>query len=178
MTFFGTIANGVLPLNARAPLALVVAMDQRRLIGRNGDLPWRLPNDLKHFKRLTIGNTVLMGRKTWDSLGRPLPDRDNWVLTRDQNFAAEGARVFHDLTAMLNTPARGEKMIIGGAELFALTLPLATTLYLTEVDAALDGDTFFPTFDRRQWQERALEAYAADERHAFGYRFITLTRAG
>lgn len=159
-----------------ARLSLIVAMDRGHLIGRDGDLPWRLPNDLKHFKRLTLGKTVLMGRKTWDSLGRPLPERQNWVLTRDVTFAPEGARVFHDLDAALAAHGAGELMVIGGAELYRQTLPRASRLYITEVDARLDGDTHFPPFDRAAWRELSSEAQPADERHAYPYRFTALER--
>ncbi len=195
-------------------ISLIVAMDRNRLIGRNGELPWRLPNDLKHFKRTTLGKTVLMGRKTWDSLGRPLPERENWVLTRDAGFAAEGARVFHDLDTALAahaaerpaplsltppsappmvppSPAErerdigrpaadlgsGELMVIGGAELYRQVLPKATRLYLTEVDAAVDGDAWFPLFDRTQWRAVHEESHQPDERHAWPYRFLTLERS-
>ena len=157
-------------------ISLIVAMDRNRLIGRNGDLPWRLPNDLKHFKRATLGKTILMGRKTWDSLGRPLPERDNWVLTRDPAFAAPGTRVFHDLDAALQAAAGAELMVIGGAELYRQALPKAQRLHLTEVDAELDGDTWFPEFDRAAWRVIAEEAHPADERHAWPYRFLTLER--
>ncbi|MEQ1440437.1 dihydrofolate reductase [Fontimonas sp. SYSU GA230001] len=157
-------------------IALIVAIDRNRLIGRDGGLPWRLPNDLKHFKRLTVGKTVLMGRKTWESLGRPLPDRQNWVLTRDASFTAQGCRVFRDLDAALRAHGTGELMVIGGADLYRQTLPLARRLYLTEVDASLEGDAHFPDYDPAQWREIASEAHPADERHAFAYRFRTLER--
>ncbi|HEX4895935.1 MAG TPA: dihydrofolate reductase [Solimonas sp.] len=160
-------------------LSLIAAMDRNRLIGREGQLPWRLPNDLKFFKRNTVGKTVLMGRKTWDSLGRALPDRENWVLTRDPGFSAPGARVFHDLDTALAAHARGgggELMVIGGAELYRQLLPRATRLYLTEVDAAVAGDAWFPDFDRAAWRLVSEEAHPADERHAWPYRFCILER--
>lgn len=157
-------------------ISLVVAMDRNGLIGRDGDLPWRLPNDLKHFKRLTVGKTVLMGRKTWISLGRPLPDRDNWVLTRDPQFAAEGCRVFHHLDDALAAHAGDELMVIGGAELYWQTLPLAQRLYITEVDAHLDGDTHFPALDATQWRLVFEEPHPADDRHAYAYSFKLLER--
>ncbi len=159
-------------------LSLIVAMDRTRLIGREGDLPWRLPNDLKHFKRLTLGKTVLMGRKTWVSLGRPLPERENWVLTRDADFVATGGRVFRSLDAALKAAADGELMVIGGAELYRQTLPLAQRIYLTEVDAALQGDTYFPALDPQAWREVACETHPADERHPYAYRFKQLERVG
>lgn len=158
-------------------LSLIVAMDRKRLIGRDNALPWKLPDDLKQFKRLTIGKTILMGRKTWDSLGRPLPERQNWVLSRDPGFAPSGARVFASVDAALAAHGDGELMVIGGAELYRQTLPLAQRLYLTEVDASIaDGDTWFPDFDRDAWRERASEPHPADERHAYPFRFVTLER--
>lgn len=153
-------------------------MDRNRLIGRGGDLPWRLPNDLKHFKAVTLGKTVLMGRRTWDSLHvQPLPQRDNWVLSRDPAFAPAGARVFRDLEAALAQPRDGELAVIGGAQLYRQALPAAQRIHLTRVDAALDGDTWFPEIDPAQWRETACEQHAADERHAYAYRFVTLERS-
>ncbi|MDD3762779.1 MAG: dihydrofolate reductase [Nevskiales bacterium] len=157
-------------------ISLVAAFDRNRLIGRDGGLPWRLPNDLKHFKQLTLGKVVLMGRKTWDSLGRPLPERDNWVLTRDPAFAAAGCRVFRSLDEALTAHRDGELMVIGGAELYRQALPLADRLYLTEVDAEAEGDAWFPALDAGQWRERARESHPADERHAHAYAFVTLER--
>ncbi len=158
-------------------LSLIAALDRNRVIGRNGDLPWRLPDDLRHFKRLTLGKTVLMGRKTWVSLGRPLPERDNWVISRDPAFHAEGARVFRSLDAALQAhESSQELMVIGGAELYRQLLPRADRLYLTEVDAEVDGDAWFPEFDRAGWRESARESHAADERHAHAFAFVTLDR--
>ncbi|MEO8995334.1 MAG: dihydrofolate reductase [Rhodanobacter sp.] len=157
-------------------LSLIVACDENRLIGRDGDLPWRLPNDLKHFKALTLGKTVLMGRKTWTSLGRPLPQRDNWVLTHDTQFRADGTRVFASLDEALAAHATGELMVIGGAELYRQTLLLAQRLYLTLVHTRAQGDTWFPAFDAAQFEEVARDDRAADERHAFAYSFVTLER--
>ena len=152
-------------------------MDENRLIGAGGKLPWRLPNDLKYFKSLTLGKTVLMGRKTWDSLGKPLPGRNNWVLTREAEFRSAGARTFPTLDAALAAHGEGELMVIGGAELYRQTLPLAHRIYLTSVHARLAGDTWFPEFDARAWREIAREERAADERHAYAYSFVTLQRS-
>lgn len=163
-------------MRADLQLSLIAAFDEGRLIGRNGELPWRLPNDLKHFKALTLGKTILMGRKTWDSLGRPLPQRDNWVLTRDPTFQAEGARAFVSLDAALAAHPGGELMVIGGGELYRQTLPLARTLYLTRVQARLQGDAWFPDLDPAQWRETAREDHVVDERHAYAYSFVTLER--
>ncbi|MES2884289.1 MAG: dihydrofolate reductase [Pseudomonadota bacterium] len=162
---------------ATAPLNLIVAHDENHLIGRDGDLPWRLPNDLKHFKALTLGQTVLMGRKTWESLPRrPLPGRDNRVLTRSADYAAEGAAVFTDLAVALAAPAQGELFVIGGAALYRLCLPLATRLYITEVQTSGDGDTHFPPYSRADYREIARERHPADATHAVAYSFVTLER--
>jgi len=159
-------------------LTLIAALAANRTIGRDGDLPWRLPDDLKRFKRLTVGNIVLMGRKTWVSLGRPLPDRDNWVLSRDPTFKPEGATVFATLDQALNAAQGRALMVIGGAELYRQTLPLASRLELTEVQAEVDGDTWFPAIDRADWIETAAEPHVADERHPLPFRFVTLDRRG
>jgi dihydrofolate reductase len=157
-------------------LTLIAAVARNGVIGRDGRLPWRLPEDLKRFKRLTLGNTVLMGRKTWDSLGRPLPERDNWVLSRDPGFAPDGARLFRSLDQALAAPCRGELIVIGGAELYLQTLPLASRLELTEVEAEVEGDTHFPAFDPVEWPVIAETACPADERHALACRFVTRRR--
>lgn len=160
-------------------LSLIVAMDEAQLIGRDGGLPWRLPNDLAHFKRVTLGKTILMGRRTWDSLGRPLPGRDNWVVSRDASFAPRGARVFTALDDALAAHLSGELMVIGGAELYRQTLAQAQTLYLTQVLARLEPrvrDVQFPAFDPRAFRETAREDHPADERHAYPYRFLRLER--
>lgn len=159
-------------------ISLVVAMDRNRVIGRDNGLPWRLPNDLRHFKRLTVGKIVLMGRKTWESLGRPLPDRENWILTRDADYLASGASVFRSLNDALQIADDRELMVIGGSELFAQTLPLARRIHLTEVHSEVAGDTWFPQFDRTAWREVAREDHLADEKHAYAYSFVTLERVG
>lgn len=156
-------------------IALVVAMDQNRAIGRAGALPWHLPDDLKRFKALTLGKTVLMGRKTYQSIGRPLPQRRNVVLTHDPSFRADGVEVVHSLEEALKLSE--ELMVIGGGEIYALFLPLATELKLTLVDAVvLDADTFFPEWDPCQWCETAREFHPADERHAYSFTYLDLKR--
>jgi len=133
----------------REPLCLVAAMSSNRVIGRDGDLPWHEPEDLAHFKRTTLGHVVIMGRKTWQALGRPLPKRRNLVVTRDRTFQAKGAEVFHDVAEAIRSARRddAEPMIIGGGELYRATLPLATRLELTEVECEVDGDATFPDLD-------------------------------
>ncbi|MGH8462066.1 MAG: dihydrofolate reductase [Stenotrophobium sp.] len=162
--------------NVPKSVGLIVAMDDHRLIGRDGDLPWRLPNDLRHFKALTLGKVILMGRKTWVSLGRPLPQRDNWVLTRDRGFAADGCRVFNHLDDVLAAHRQGELMVIGGAELYRQLLPLADRLYLTRVHARLQGDTWFPEFPPDDFVEVSREDFPADEKHPYPYSFLILER--
>lgn len=160
-------------------LAIVVAAAENGVIGRDGDLPWKLPADLQHFKRLTLGKTIVMGRKTWQSLGRPLPQRDNWVISRDAALDAPGARVFASLDHALAAAEHEhvvELMVIGGAQIYAQTLPLAQRLYLTRVHAQVDGDTYLPAYDERAFVETAREDHAADERHALAYSFVTLQR--
>ncbi len=140
----------------RAPLALVVAMNRDRLIGADGGLPWHIPEDLKHYKRTTMGHAILMGRVTWDSIGRPLPGRHNIVITRNQELVLKGADVVHSVEAAIALArARGdnEPCIIGGATIYAAALPLVTTLHVTEVDHAADGDTFFPALVEGEWEE-------------------------
>lgn len=158
-------------------ISLIAAMDEARLIGRDNALPWRLPNDLKFFKRTTLGKTVLMGRKTWDSLGRPLPERENWVLTRDPAFVAVGGTAYHSLDEVRAAALSGEElMVIGGAELYRQVLPLVHRMYLTLVHGRFEGDAWFPEYNAAQWREVAREDHPADERHAVPYSFVTLER--
>ena len=154
-------------------VVLVAALADNGVIGRNGGLPWRLPADMKHFRQVTMGKTLLMGRKTFESLGKPLEGRDNWVLSRDPTHTPAGARVFRDLDAALHE-APEELYVIGGAELYRQTLPLAQRLELTLVHGSIDGDTRFPDFDRSVWRVAARADHPADERHAYAYSFVTL----
>ena len=137
-------------------LALVVAMAKGRVIGKDGGLPWHIPEDLRHFRRVTMGHAILMGRKTWDSIGRPLPGRRNIVITRNRELQLEGAEVVHSLeeaVALARDGGDSEPRVIGGASLYEAALPLATRIYLTEVDMEVEGDTFFPGLDESQWRE-------------------------
>lgn len=162
-------------MTAHPTITLVVAMARNGVIGRDGALPWRLPDDLRRFKALTLGKPVLMGRRTWASIGRPLPGRTNLVMTRDPAFRAAGAVVVHALDEAL-AQAQGELMVIGGAEIYALAAPHASRAHLTAVDAEVDGDTRLPPFDALAWREVAREHHAADERHAYPMDFVTLER--
>lgn len=152
-------------------------MDEGGLIGRDGRLPWRMPEDLKHFRRVTLGKTMLMGRRTWDSLGgRPLDGRQNWVLSRDPSFRPQGGRAFQQLDDALAAIGADELMVIGGADLFRLTLPLARRIYLTRVHTRLEGDTWFPLAELGAFRETSRTERPADERHAHAYSFVTLER--
>ena len=158
------------------PVTLVVARAVNGVIGRDGALPWRLPADLRHFKALTIGKPVVMGRRTFVSIGRPLPGRHNIVLTRDRGWTADGVTVAADLAAALAAAGdAAEAMIIGGAAVYADALPLAARVELTEVHAAPDGDTVLPPFEPAAWRETARADHAADG-DAPGYSFVTLER--
>lgn len=158
-------------------VSLVVAMSENRVIGRDNDLPWRLPADLAHFKRLTLGKPIIMGRKTYESIGRPLPGRQNIVLTRDESFQAPGCDICLGLDqAMAVAGSAEEVMIIGGAALYETLLERADRIYLTEVHARIEGDTWFPELDASDWKEVSREAHGADERNSLDYSFVTLDR--
>lgn len=157
-------------------IVLVVAIADNGVIGHNGGLPWHLPADLQHFKAVTMGHTMLMGRRTWDSFKQPLPGRESWVLTREAGFVATGARVFHDFDAALAACAEPELHVIGGARVFQAALPLASCLELTRVHACPEGDTHFPAFDASDWQEVWREERPVDSRNACACSFLRLQR--
>ena len=160
-------------------LTLIAAVGENGVIGVGGGLPWRLPADLQRFKALTLGKPVLMGRRTWDSLGRPLPGRRNLVVTRQPDFAAPGAEVFGDVeTALAACAEAPEVMVIGGGELYAQLLPRAAVLELTEVAAAVQGDAFFPPWRPEEWREVARTHHPADDRHAHACCFVRRERCG
>ena len=154
-------------------ISLVAALDRNRAIGRAGAMPWHLSDDLKRFKALTLGKPVLMGRRTALSIGRALPGRTNLVLTRGDDAPYAQQRAVRSLDEALAMAGSGELMVIGGGEVYALALPRASLLYLTEIDAATpDADTFFPAFDLRDWREAAREHHPADARHALAFDFV------
>jgi dihydrofolate reductase len=164
-------------MQPRTNLSIIAALANNRVIGRANRLPWHLPADLAHFKRLTMGKPILMGRKTWDSLPGLLPHRTHIVVTRNPAFAADGALVAPSLDEALQFAGDvDEIMIIGGADLYEQTLPIANRLYLTLVDTEIDGDAFFPSLDDTAWREVAREHHDADQRHAFAFAFVTLER--
>jgi dihydrofolate reductase len=159
------------------PLALIAAIAANGVIGDGNRLPWRLPDDLRHFRELTTGHAVIMGRRTWESLPGPLPGRQNLVVTRDPSYAAAGAEVVSSLDAALaavRLPAPA--FCIGGGELYRAALPRAVTLYLTEIDRDFAGDVTFPPFDRAEWPAAPAEARSSEGPDAFTYRFVTRER--
>jgi dihydrofolate reductase len=165
-------------LSPRPAISLVVAMARNRVIGRDNALPWHLPEDLKHFKAVTLGKPILMGRKTFESIGKALPGRANLVLTRDAAWERPGVVAVCSVDEALQRSAGADELAgIGGAEVFQLLMPLATRIYLTRVEADIAGDTVFPPLDRSEWLEVASRRVAADERNAYDMTFVTLARA-
>jgi dihydrofolate reductase len=156
-------------------LAILVAMDAQRGIGVNNTLPWRLPEDLAHFKRTTTGHPVLMGRKTFESIGRPLPNRRNIVISRNSDFAPPGVEVARSLADAIALTGQELAFIIGGAQIYAQAIDLADTLIITEIAHTFECDAFFPAFDTQKWQETARQAYHSDA-NGFDYAFVTLNR--
>ena len=158
-------------------VSIIAAMDRNRLIGNENQLPWHLPADLAHFKRITMGKPIIMGRRTYESIGRPLPGRTNIVLTRSADFQAEGVTVVRSLQQALEAAAGAEEaMIIGGGSIYELALPLADRLYLTHIEHGYEGDAWFPELDPLQWRVIASETHAADPKNPWDCRFVTYER--
>lgn len=156
-------------------ISLIVAMASNRAIGLNGQMPWHLPADLKRFKQITLGSPILMGRKTFEAIGRPLPGRDNIVISSNPDYQAPGCRVFTDIDSALRSCGDSpQAFVIGGATLYQALLPDADYLYLTEINKSFAGDTFFPPIDRLQWLEIAREDVMDDSGAGFSYSFLTL----
>jgi len=157
-------------------LSLIWAMDENRLIGRDNQLPWRLSADLQWFRKQTMGKPVLMGRKTFDSIGKPLPGRQNIIITR-QDMEIEGCTVVHSLAeARASAVDAQEIMVIGGAEIYSRLLDTADRLYFTQIHDTFEGDTWFPEFDLSDWQEIHCETHQPDEKNAYAYSFKILQR--
>jgi dihydrofolate reductase len=159
-------------------ISLIVAMASNRAIGLNNKMPWHLSADLKRFKKITMGSPILMGRKTFESIGRPLPGRMNIVLTRNPAYAPEGCTVVHDLDTAIWTGCREHReiFVIGGADLYEALLPRAETIYLTEINKAFPGDTFFPELDIGEWSEADREDVEDDADAGFSYSFLRMDR--
>jgi len=163
---------------ATAPrLAIVVAMAQNRTIGINNTLPWRCPEDLKHFKALTLGHHLIMGRKTWDSIGRPLPGRTTIVVTRNPDWRAEGCFVAHSLDEAIALSGQDETVfIVGGGELYAQAMARVDTLHVTEIQQEVEGDAHFPAIDRNIWQEIERRSSQQEAPQPLRYDFVTYQR--
>ena len=158
-------------------LKILVAFDENRVIGKNNALIWHLPADLKRFKALTTGQVIIMGRKTYESIGRPLPLRRNIILTHDKQFIAEGCEICHHPDDILNALSNEQEiMVIGGATLFELWLPIADCLYITYIDGEFEGDVFFPEWDFIQWNKITHETHAADDKNPHDYVFTAWKR--
>ena len=167
-------------------LAIIVAVAQNGIIGGNNQLLWHLPADMKHFKTLTTGHTIVMGRKTYESIGRPLPNRVNVIISRNPDFKADGCTVVATLAEAINpsslithyslSTTSNTIFIIGGAEIYHQALPFTDKIYLTEVKASFEGDTYFPTLNPEEWQEIARNPHTADEKNLYDYDFVELVR--
>jgi dihydrofolate reductase len=160
-------------------LSMIVAAAQNRVIGRDNALPWYLPNDLKYFKQTTLGKPIIMGRKTYESIGKPLPGRTNIVITRQTDYQPDGVKVVHSVAeardlaeSVCLIDGQEEAMIMGGAEIYTLALPDADRLYLTEVHADVDGDAYFPEYDKTEWQEISREDFSAEGSNPYNYSFV------
>lgn len=172
------MVNGKKEGDREPMLSLIVAAGKRNEIGNAGGMPWHLPADLKHFKEITVGKPIIMGRRTHESIGKALPGRRNIVVSRDPGYRAEGCEVAHSLHEALALAGDApEIMVIGGALLYREALPLADRIYLTRVGSQFEADTYFPAIDTREWQEKQRVHCPADERNACACDFIILERA-
>ena len=160
-------------------ISIIVAMDEGRVIGNDGGMPWHLPADLKFFKSQTMGKPIIMGRSTYESIGKPLPGRTNIVITRNTGFQADGCQLAYSVDAALDiarAEGAAEAMIIGGGGIYEQTLDRTDRLYLTQIAAHLVGDTQFPVINNEDWREVSREAYAADSKNPFDLEFVVLDR--
>jgi len=158
-------------------ISMIVAMGRNREIGKDNAMLWHLPADFKHFKSVTMGKPILMGRKTFESIGRPLPGRENIVITRNKEFSASGITIVHSVDAALEAAKQyDEVMVIGGDSFYQQMLPVSERLYITEVHDAFEADAFFPEINLAQWRELERVEHEADERHAHAYSFVSYER--
>ncbi len=158
-------------------ISLIVAMARNRVIGANGAIPWHLPRELKLFKDLTMGHHLIMGRKTYESIGRLLPGRTTVIVTRQPGYRVAGAIVAHSLGEAISAGAGDDEIfVIGGEEIFRAALPLASRLHVTAVDAEIPGDTYMPEFDESRWREASSQSFPADARNRYAFRYATYER--
>lgn len=155
-------------------ISLLYAMDRNRLIGKNNQLPWHLPQDLAYFKRVTMGHTIVMGRKTFDSIGKPLPGRENIIITRDKHFTSNGCKIIHSIDELLELSRNKmdeEIFVIGGAEIFKEILPYSDRLYVTNIYHEFEGDTYFPSIDENEWKMISKEPGIKDDKNPYDFDF-------
>jgi dihydrofolate reductase len=158
-------------------ISFVVAMGKNKVIGKNNSLPWNMPADMKHFKDLTMGKPIIMGRKTFESIGKALPNRTNIIITRDPEYKAEDCVVVHSVDQAIGAAGNAEEvMVIGGSQIYKEFLPKVNRMYLTIVEADFEGDVSFPEYDIKEWKEVAYEEHEKDAENAYDYVFITLER--
>jgi dihydrofolate reductase len=158
-------------------VSIIVAMARNRVIGVNNTLPWHLPADLRHFKALTMGHHIVMGRKTYESIGKPLPGRTSVVVTRNAGYAQPGVVVVNSLAAAISACGNDEEIfVIGGAELYRQAIDLADRIYLTEIEVDISGDALFTELDRKLWKEAGRDSHAPDEKNLYSYHFVVLDR--
>ncbi|MCB0034983.1 MAG: dihydrofolate reductase [Anaerolineales bacterium] len=159
-------------------LSMVAAVSTNGVIGRDGDLPWRLPDDMKHFRQMTLHRPVIMGRKTYESIGRPLAQRFNIIITRREDYTADGCTIVHSPQAALDIAAEqsNKVAIIGGTSIYATYMPIATHLHITHVEAIVEGDAFFPEIDPAVWCALERTTHAADARHTYRFHMVTYER--
>lgn len=161
----------------RPRVTLIAARARNGVIGKNNAMPWKIPGEQAYFKRVTMGHPIVMGRRTWESIGRPLPGRRNIVVTRDPGFAAQGAEVVHGMDeALALCRHAAEVFVIGGAQLYDAAMPMADRLLLTEIDHDFDGDAFMPAPDAARWRETARDVQVAEGPPAFGFAYVTYER--
>ncbi len=158
-------------------ISIITAMDRNRLIGNKNQLPWHLPADFAHFKSVTMGKPIIMGRKTYESIGKPLPGRTNIVLSRNPDFQIEGVVCVNSIEdAVAAVPDADEIMIIGGSTIYEMLLPHVDRLYITYVDAEFEGDAWFPEIDSKQWLEKDCVVRPADDKNHYDCRYVTLEK--
>ncbi len=164
-------------MNDKPKLSVIVAMAQNRTIGVNNTLPWRCPQDLKHFKALTMGHHMIMGRKTYDSIGKPLPGRTTVVVTRDRNLKIEGCVIAHSLEEAITACGGDDRIfIVGGADIYGQSLGLADMLYITEIQQNVEGDAYFPAINTGNWRETSREKHVQTEPQPLEFHFVTYRR--
>ena len=160
-------------------ISQIVAVSTNGVIGKDNDLIWRLSSDLKYFKKITTGHHIIMGRKNYESIGRPLPNRTSVIITRNKDYKAEGCIVVHSLEDALDVARKNnetEACIIGGGEVYKISMPLTDKIYLTEVHENFEGDTYYPSIDKKIWKEVSRESFKADEKNAHDYSFVVFEK--